>query len=99
MKFERIGKTSIAQQYWRHTFQILIPPVIQASRLHCPTVAQSSHIQEMCQEMSNVYGHIDRLTENIHQRLSVFDSSMKMLIPDGNNTVKKQWSKDKQTAL
>ena len=94
---------SIAQQYWRHTFQILIPPVRQAPRLaeliQCPSVAPSSHLQEMCKQMSNMYGHIDRLTDNMHQRLSLLDSSIKMLIPDMNTTVRRQRSKGKRTAL
>ena len=103
VKFERIGKMSVAQQYWRHTFQVLIPTMRQAPQLaeqiRCPTVAPSSHLQEMCKEISNMYGHIDQLTDNMHQRLTVLDNSIKMLIPDTNKTVNKQWSKGKRTAL
>ena len=70
-----------------------------AEQIRCPTVAPSSHLQEMCKEISNMYGHIDQLTDNMHQRLTVLDNSIKMLIPDTNKTVNKQWSKGKRTAL
>ena len=103
VKFQNIGKINVAEQYWRHTFQTAMPMVMHtprlAEQLECPTIAPSSHMKDMCHEIKNMYGNIDRMTDDMHHKLSALDSSIKMLIPDSNQSSPRQRSKVKRTAL
>ena len=76
--FHKASELDISQQYWHHSFQVIIPELgfNDVEQLRCTDIQYGVENVQLCNDVKNMFGQINKMRMEIKEKLNFTMSSI-----------------------